>query len=265
MVVMSIGVSTACFYPDLTENALLKIGQNGGGAVEIFFNSQSELSEEFIDNLYDIKQKYNISVKSIHPFESFGETYHLFSSYERRFHDGVKDLEKYFYAAKRLESKFFVMHGLRKVGGIDAKEYFKRFSYIYDALNENGITLLQENVVNFCSESPEFLLNMREYMGEKFKMVLDIKQARRAGIDPMEFTEKLSDAIVHIHISDYSSDKDCITPLKGDFNFEKLFSHMVKIGYNGDYIIELYRNSFEDESEIFYSKAQLSLMLKSII
>ena len=254
---MAIGISTACFYPDLTENAFLKIGKSGGGTTEIFFNSQSELEKDFIDNLYEIKQKYGMSVKSIHPFESFGESYHLFSNYERRFYDGVKDLERYFYAANKLGASFFVMHGLKKPGGIDDCEYYKRFAYIYDVLQEHKITLVQENVVNFRSESPEFLLNMRKYMGNKFKMVLDIKQARLAGYDPLEFAEKLSNSIVHFHISDYTVDKSCVTPLKGEFDFKKLFLFMVLKGYNGDYIIELYRNSYNNEDEIFRSKADL--------
>lgn len=261
VIFMSIGISTACFYPQLTENSFLKIGKNGGGVTEIFFNSQSELEKDFIDNLYEIKQKYGISVKSIHPFESFGESYHLFSEYERRFYDGVKDLERYFYAAKKLGADFFVMHGLKKPGKIEDCEYFKRFEYIYDVLNEHGITLLQENVVDFRSQSPEFLLSMRDYMGDKFKMVLDIKQAHLAGFNAMDFAEKLSNSIVHFHISDYSDEKSCITPLKGKFDFNQLFNQMSKKGYNGDYIIELYKNSFNNESEIFNAKSLLTDML----
>ena len=55
---MQAGVSTACMYPELTEEVLYNYAVNGISHVEIFFNSDSELKKSFIANLLD----FNINV-----------------------------------------------------------------------------------------------------------------------------------------------------------------------------------------------------------
>ena len=44
---MSIGVSTACFYPNLTEKSVEYLAKSGIKTIEIFFKSQSETSVRF--------------------------------------------------------------------------------------------------------------------------------------------------------------------------------------------------------------------------
>ena len=56
--------------------------------------------------------------------------------------------------------------------------------------------------------------------------------------------------IVHIHISDHTENADCLPPGKGDFDFARLIGIMNSAGYNGDYIIELYRENFGDENDL---------------
>lgn len=44
---MSVGISTACFYPAATEEALRCVAEAGAKVTEVFFNSPSELERIF--------------------------------------------------------------------------------------------------------------------------------------------------------------------------------------------------------------------------
>ncbi len=245
-----IGVSSACFYPDETEKSLETAGECGFTQVELFLNSPSELEDEFVDKLISIKEKYSLDIVSLHPFTSFAESFFLFSNYERRFTDTLPLYEKYFSVAARLGADIFVIHGAKIPGSVSDEEYCRRFARLIEMGKKYGVRVCHENVVYHRSQSPEYLKMMRDAIGEDFKIVLDIKQAHRAGFSPYEFIDVLGDSIVHIHISDRNEEKDCITPLKGDFDFRTLFETMSLRGYEGKYIIELYEWSYSGKEEI---------------
>lgn len=69
---------------------------------------------------------------------------------------------------------------------------------------------------------------MRSYLGSEFKMVFDVKQANRAGFNPLAFAEEFAENIIHIHLSDHKEGFDCLPPSKGTFDFAKLFEIMKK-------------------------------------
>ena len=54
---MSIGASSACFYPMETEKAFLRIAELGFKHSEIFFNSSCELKSSFVKELWKDKNK----------------------------------------------------------------------------------------------------------------------------------------------------------------------------------------------------------------
>ena len=255
-----IGVSSACFYPLETEKAFDTAGECGFKNVEIFINSHSEIEEDFVNGLLAIKEKYNLNVVSLHPYASFAESFYLFSNYTRRYTDILPMYDRLFEVTAKLGAKFFVFHGAKIPGSISDEEYCRRFAHLIEMGKKYGIKVCQENVVHHRSESPEYLRMMRDNIGEDFSMVLDVKQAHRAGYTPYDFIDILGDSIVHIHISDRNEEKDCITPLKGCFDFKKLFETMDKIGYNGKYIIELYEWSFEDKAEIEEAYNKLNIL-----
>ena len=256
-----IGISSACFYPEETEKSLETAGECGFGTVEIFLNSHSELEDDFVEKLLSIKEKYNLDIVSLHPFASFAESFYLFSNYTRRYTDILPLYDRLFEVTAKLGASFFVFHGAKIPGSISDEEYCRRFAHLIEMGKKYGVKVCQENVVNHRSESPAYLKMMRDNIGDDFSIVLDIKQAHRAVYTPYDFIEELSDNIVHIHISDRNDEKDCITPLEGCFDFEKLFSEMKKRGYDGKYIIELYYWSFEDKQEIIESYKKLTELI----
>lgn len=82
---MDVGISTACFYPLLTEQALDQAILQGAGTVEIFFNTYCELKHPFIDEIAAILKNARSASAVNPPFHVQGmEPLMFFSVYERR-------------------------------------------------------------------------------------------------------------------------------------------------------------------------------------
>ncbi|MBQ2775403.1 MAG: sugar phosphate isomerase/epimerase [Clostridia bacterium] len=249
---MALGISTACFYPVPTEEALLEVAKTGAKVTEVFFNSPSELEQSFLKELFKIKEENGIRVKSLHPFSSFAEGYKLFSHYERRFRDYREFYKRYYEAAAYLGADVVVLHGA-KLPFEFTDMYIQRFGIMVEDAEQFGVKLAQENVVHYYGQNPEMMDAIRGALGEKFHMVFDIKQSVRAGCSLYDFIDEFAKNICHIHISDYRSDHDCIPPGEGEFDFKKFFETMREKGYNGDYTIELYRSGFKDIDQLIKS------------
>lgn len=258
---MDIGISTSCLYPMETEKAALMLAQSDTSVAEVFFNTFSEIQENFLEKLKGISEKHSMRIISLHPCTSFAEPFCLFGNYERRFCDTLAFYRRYFEAAKYLGAKILVLHGDLKTGVLSEAEYFKRYELLMNEGAKQGIILAQENVNRYRSESPEFMLRMKAAFGSDFHMVFDVKQAVRAGYNPLQFAQALSESIVHVHINDHTAEKDCLPPGKGSFDFLSLFNILHAAGYGGDFVIELYRKNYTKTEEIHRAK----LYLKSIL
>ncbi len=250
---MAFGISTSCLYPQNTEKSLEELGKLGVKTCEIFLNSPSETTPDFAKILKRISDEYGIKIKSVHPFSSFAETYMLFSGYQRRFDDMLDFYKRNFEVTALLGADISVIHGSLLPGKISENEYFERFSSLIEAGHTFGVTVAQENVNRHFSESPEFLMKMKNALNKDFHLVFDVKQAVRAGYNPLEFAEKFKHDIIHIHISDHNRNHDCLPPSKGNFDFKRLISIMDSAKYSGDYIIELYRENFEKTRDLMSS------------
>lgn len=247
---MPFGISTSCIYPLNTEDSLSELGKLGVKTAEVFLNSISETSAEFANCLNKIKDEYGMRITAVHPFSSFSETYMLFGEYKRRFYDVFDFYRRCFEFTAAVGADVSIIHGSLLTGKISEEEYFERFSSLVEAGKEFGVRVAQENVNRHFSESPGFLRKLKAVLGEDFSLVFDVKQAVRAGYSPIEFAEEFKKDIVHIHVSDHDADRDCIAPGKGIFDFRKLISVMNSADYSGDYIVELYRESFYSYSDL---------------
>ncbi|MBQ6019135.1 MAG: sugar phosphate isomerase/epimerase [Clostridia bacterium] len=248
-----IGISSSCYYPDPTETAFAKVCAAHVPVAEIFFNSVSELAPSFVRGLRAEADDAGVRVVSVHPYGSFAEGYWLFSSYERRFADGLEEQKRFFEAMNLLGATIYVLHGAkndRNFYTISDALYYERFARLAECARSFGVTAAQENIVHYRSQDIAFLQGMRDFVGGDFRTVLDIKQARRAGVDVYEYLRRLGGSVCHVHLSDFTDTKDCAPPGEGKFDFLRLFSALRESGYAGDYIIELYRHSYEDESQI---------------
>lgn len=257
---MKIGASTACFYPMETERALKKICKLGFEKAEVFMNAPSELEENFVRELDKIAKDGGTDIISVHPFSSFLESSCIFGDYKRRFDDYIGLYQKTCHAAALLGAKYVVIHGAVASPKIPIPDerYFERFRLLIDIGKSEGVTVCQENVNRFKSQSMEFCKKMRDELGEDYNMVFDIKQTVRARQDTFAFLKEFCHQIRHLHISDNSREGDCLPPGKGNFDFKKLKDIMDSAGYDGDAVIEIYSGSYDVFKELEESKVYLN-------
>lgn len=254
---MNLGISTASLYPLETELALEEVGKAGVKNTEIFFNAESELKDSFIDILLCIKEKYNMNITAVHPAMSLAESYMLFSAYDRRYYEGLKQYRRYSEVAKALGAKYLIMHGGKPNGVLNDEEYCQRYMALNAETGQNGVTVLQENVVNYRSGDIEFMRSMKDILGDDAKFCLDIKQCIRCGYVPMDLIEEFYDNIKHFHISDHSVAGDCLLPLSGKFDFKGLFDFLKQREYEGALMTEVYRYAYKEYYELFNAFGKL--------
>ena len=64
---MSIGISTASFYPLETERAIALLAEKGIKTTEIFVNAPRELKPSFADYILDIIRGSDLKITAINP------------------------------------------------------------------------------------------------------------------------------------------------------------------------------------------------------
>lgn len=253
---MKAGISTACLYPMLLEDAFSTLLRLGFDEFEIFINTFSELKPDFVRELRLKAADTGSRVKSLHPFTSGYESFLLFSDYERRFRDGLEFYKRYLEVCNLLGADFLVLHGKRndKRSPASEEQYFDRYGELFQLGKKFGVTVAQENVNQFLSDEPAFLLKMKKYCGRDCAFVLDIKQAVRGGQDPFQVCAAMGDQIVHVHMNDNKPGFDCLLPGCGTMDYPALTRLLKSFRYKGDFMIEVYRHNFNRCEELLAAK-----------
>ncbi|MBR5520819.1 MAG: sugar phosphate isomerase/epimerase [Oscillospiraceae bacterium] len=221
---MYIGISTGCFYPQFTDISLKNVVDTGVKYTEIFFNTDSELEEEYLLKLKQIADEKGVQIISVHPFTSAIETFMFFSRTDYKLADSIKYYEKYFRACQILGAKYVVIHGCNTTAEyISMEKYAEIMNLLSAKASEYGVYVSQENVVRFKCGYIENLIKLKKYSNENIKFVLDVKQAARAGQDIWQLLDLMGDRISHLHISDQDHSEDSMLPGEGNFDFRKLF------------------------------------------
>ena len=247
---MKAGVSTACMYPTVLEKAFLSLAETGVKTTEIFVNSHCELDNPYKNEMLAIQKEYGIDVVSVHPFTCGIEPMMLFTAYERRVKDMLDYYKRFFEYMNDFGARYFVLHGNKNENFIEDEMYFERYARLQDTAESFGVCVVQENVSRCTGGSLDFLVKMKNELGEKACIVLDLKQAHRAGHDPVEMVRKLGKSIKHVHFSDCGKAGDCLKFGFGEYDNEMFFTELKQYGYNGSVVLELYRNGFGEVSEL---------------
>lgn len=244
------GISTACMYPMLTENALQTVCDLDIDCVEIFVNSDCELEESFVKQMKNTLDRTNTKCASLHPFTCGIEPMMLFTYYERRFYDMLEYYKKFFNAMNILGAKVFVLHGNKPQNKFDDQTYFERFEGLYDLGKTFGVTVSHENVSRCTAGDLDFMVKMKNALGDKANFTLDVKQAVRRGFSPYDFVKSLGKNIKHVHLSDHNEKSDCILVGNGKLDFENFYSELKSVGFDGAIVLELYRNGFDKVDDL---------------
>jgi len=261
---MLAGISTACFYPLYTEEAVQKLSRIPPQCVEVFLNARHELDPAYLRELRRRADAAGILIKSVHPYTSGMEPMYFFSNYDRRFVEGIEIYRDFYQAANILGAGIVVFHGGIRHFNLDYDDYFARFERLWLDAKKHGVDLCQENVQRCTSYTPEFFKAMAAALPD-VGYVLDTKQAVRAGEDVYSFADSMSTRIRHVHISDHSPAHDCLAPGKGVLNIAKLLSIITKNGFDGSVIVELYRENFNDFVELERGYQQVFTAISTIL
>lgn len=260
---MQVGISTACLYPMELEQSLSTLLSMDFRLFEVFLNTFSELSPVYLKELKKHADAYGARIKSVHPFTSGYEGFLLFSEYERRFRDSLEFYKQYFEAANLLGAEIVVLHGQRdyQYSKLTKEDYFERYAALYALGKSYGVTLAQENVNQFRSETPTFISQMRSYLRDTCAFVCDIKQAVRAGQDPYAVCAAMGERLIHIHINDNTPQSDCLLPGCGAMDYDRFRRLVADFGYQGDLIIEVYRSNFKNLQEICVARSVVERLI----
>ncbi|AJA48747.1 AP endonuclease [Clostridium pasteurianum DSM 525 = ATCC 6013] len=256
---MEIGLSSAVFYPNIkTEDSIKLISDLGFTCAEVFLNSPFEYENDFIKKLTYIKESCGLKINSVHSFSSSFEPY-LFDAYKRRRRDMLKFFEMVCKAGSSLGASCYTFHGMRN-GPTD----FISKDLIHDVYNnltyiagENDIKLAQENVSWCMSSNLEYLQDLKDNCRYPLYFTLDIKQAYRAGVNPLEYLNIMDKDLINFHINDRNDIYSCLLPGDGDVDFQSIFSKIKSLNYKGNAIMEVYSNNYTSYEDIKKSKRYL--------
>jgi sugar phosphate isomerase/epimerase len=218
--------------------------------MEIFVNTDCELEEDYIRGLRSILDTYGTKCVSLHPYTCPIEPMMFFSNYERRVEDGIKYYRKFFKAMNLLGADIFVFHGNKAVVPVEENLYFERYLKLAQVGREYGVTVAQENVVRCQCNTLHFMVNMVKQLGSDVKFVVDLKQAIRSKVSVYDIIESVGENIAHVHISDHTSEKDCLPVGSGILDMPKLLHALEEKSFNGVLMLELYRNNFSTVDEL---------------
>lgn len=253
---MQIGLSSASFYPDInTEDTIELMKKIGFDCGEIFLNCTSEYEKGFIDKLVEKKNKCGFNVISVHCFSSSFEPY-LFDSYKRRVSDMMCQYKAVLRAAKMLGASYYTFHGAR-LQDMDLNN-IKHIMDIYKMLSytalEHGIKLCQENVSWCMSSNLEFLSMLKEECKSEIYFTLDIKQAYKAGVDPLKYIGVMGKDLKNLHLNDRDDNHVCLLPGHGNVDFGSIKEGLEAVNYCGSGIIEVYKENYSTYEDIYIAK-----------
>ncbi len=248
---MNIGISTGCFYPQKTDEALIRAGEIGAEYVEIFFNTHSELEEEYVYKLKNILDKYNMKAISIHPYTSAIETFMFFSMDNYKLKDSISLYEKYFKACNILDCKYVVIHGcFNDKKYMDMKTYCDNLNELSKKAREYDVYISQENVFKYKCGYENNIREFIKYADKDIKFTFDIKQTVKSRQSIYKILEHTKDRISHLHISDYIGRTHSLIPFCGKFNYDRFFKYIKDNTTAQAAIVEVYSSAIKNDYQL---------------
>jgi len=235
-----LGLSTAAFYGKWeTEEAAARIAELPLDCAEVFFQSDSETEMEFAAL---VKEKLGpVSCTSVHPLGGY-ENY-MAGRPARQVRDAFDHFRCILDAGAALGAKTFVYHG-RNTPQLSPLPW--NLNWNVEALvpmcaeaEARGMVIGWENVYWCQLTEPQRVLEARDALPQ-VRFTLDIKQAMRAGFDPIAFVHAMGNRLCNVHVCDWREDGMLCLPGEGGFDFDALFAALREVEYEGPVIMEPY-------------------------
>lgn len=248
---MRLGMSSAAFYGRAeTEDQAALLRAFPVEVCEIFLETHSEYTAGF--GALVKERLADLPCLSVHPKGTQFEQ-DLFGRSRRQEQDALRAFRGVCEAGRALGARYYVFHGPFSVSGRLRPgaifEFEKRVTALRAIAGGHGLELLWENVSWCAARDPE---DVREIISAFPDMgfVLDVKQALRAGIAPMDMLEAMGGHIRHVHALDWDAAGRLCLPGQGTVDWRALMGALRAGGYDGAVILEPYEWMTRDRSAV---------------
>ena len=255
---MQLGMSTAAFYGRWeTEEAASFIAGLGVDCAEVFLQTASEYTRAFAR---DVRARLGgIRCTSVHP-QSVDFEYGMFSRSARRRRDIMELFCRVLDAGAELGAGVYVYHG--RFNPRDGKLAWNAqmnadvLGPMCEEAALRDMVVAWENVswCQLCDE--ERVMQARELVPQA-RYTLDIKQAMRAGRDPLALAKAMGDRLINVHVCDWDEQGKLCLPGEGAFDFAGFFALLRSLGYGGPVILEPYLELIASDEALARSLARL--------
>ena len=255
---MRLGLSTAAFYGKWeTEEAASYISGLPLDCAEVFLQGPSEWTAAFAR---DVRARLGgIACTSVHPLGTDFEN-GMFSRSERKRADTLDIIRRVLDAGAEMGAGVYVYHGRfaprHEVLPWDMQANAQALELMSGEAQARGMVIAWENV-QWCQLTDEARVLEARLAVPQVRYTLDIKQAMRAGRDPLEMARAMGDRLVNVHVCDWDAQGKLCLPGEGVFDFAALFALLREIGYAGPVILEPYAGLIAGEGQLLRSMAFL--------
>jgi len=259
---MQLGLSTAAFYGRWeTEEAAAQIAKLPVDCAEVFLQSDSEINAQFAQlvkrNLGDV------ACASVHPLGGYEN--HMAGRPARQMQDAFDHFRRVLDAGQALGASTFVYHGrhtpLLSPLPWNLKWNIEAITPMCELAKERGMVVGWENVYWCQLTTPERVLEAKAALPQ-VRFTLDIKQAMRAGCDPIAFVHAMGDQLCHVHVCDWDENGKLCLPGEGIFDFDALMNALRSVGYTGPVIMEPYLALIRSDEALLRSIAFMRNIMK---
>lgn len=250
---MQLGMSTAAFYGRWeTEEAARQIAKLPLDCAEVFLQSSSETTVPFAGI---VKENLGgMPCTSVHPMGAY-ENY-MARRPARQMQDAFDQFRRILDAGAVLGAKTFVYHGrhtpLLNPLAWDLSWNVEALVPMCEEAAQRGMAIGWENVYWCQLTEPKRVLEAKEALSD-VRFTLDIKQAMRAGQDPLDFVRAMGERLCNVHVCDWKEDGTLCLPGEGVVDFDALFAALDETGYDGPVIMEPYLGMIESEEALLRS------------
>jgi len=238
-----VGVSMLYSLHESFNRMVKRLNGVGTRYVEILDDGVHELSKSRVNLLKETAKSYDLEYTVHAPFADIN----IASPSSIMLNASLKRLAKSLYYAHALDAKLWVFHPGARTGisqfypGAEWKRNTQSIQELYAEAEQFGVNIAVENLPAkywFLMSRPEDFDKFYKETGLPLGIVLDIGHANLENQTDF-FFDKLSDKIVHIHVSDNKGvDDDHLGIGYGAINYNLIAENLKKIGYSQRVIVE---------------------------
>ena len=248
---MKLGMSSAAFYGQMeTEDQAALLNQFPVEVCEIFLETHSEYTAPF--GALVRERLAGLPCLSVHPKGTQFEQ-DLFGRSRRQEQDALKTFRGVCEAGQAMGARYYVFHGPFAVSGrLRPGAIFEvegRMANLRAIAADHGLELLWENVSWCAMRDPEDVRQVMELLPD-MGFVLDVKQALRAGVEPLRMLEAMGGRVRHVHVLDWDAEDRLRLPGQGTIDWRALIGALRAQGYDGAVVLEPYEWMTRDHDAV---------------